>query len=123
MADVSASPSSSSRRSPAYTTREEGDGTSAVSMTDVERGVFVKHMLAGAVAGTVEHTAMFPVDTVKVGHGDDSGQCWCMCCGVVCIIVSNACAYVVMWLSLHLQQVFFAVVTFNAPCVSSTVFN
>ncbi|KAG1672363.1 hypothetical protein FOA52_010981 [Chlamydomonas sp. UWO 241] len=26
---------------------------------------FVSHMIAGATAGTVEHTAMFPVDTIK----------------------------------------------------------
>ena len=26
---------------------------------------FLKHMLAGATAGTVEHVAMFPLDTIK----------------------------------------------------------
>ena len=27
----------------------------------------VTHLIAGAVAGTVEHCGMFPVDTIKVG--------------------------------------------------------
>jgi hypothetical protein len=30
------------------------------------RGSFVHHMIAGSVAGVVEHLCMFPVDTVKV---------------------------------------------------------
>jgi hypothetical protein len=27
---------------------------------------FVRHLIAGATAGTVEHCALFPIDTIKV---------------------------------------------------------
>jgi len=41
------------------------------------RGSFVHHMIAGSAAGVVEHTAMFPVDTFKVGgvpHASRAGE-------------------------------------------------
>eukprot|EP00937_MAST-01D_sp_MAST-1D-sp2_P005758 g5758.t1 len=42
---------------------------------DASRGSFVHHMIAGSAAGVLEHTAMFPVDTVKT-HSQ------CARCGV-----------------------------------------
>lgn len=27
----------------------------------------IKHLAAGAIAGTIEHCGMFPLDTIKVG--------------------------------------------------------
>ena len=33
---------------------------------DPSRGTFLEHMIAGSIAGVVEHVAMFPVDTYKV---------------------------------------------------------
>ena len=33
---------------------------------DPAKGSFLSHMLAGSCAGVIEHTCMFPVDTIKV---------------------------------------------------------
>lgn len=30
------------------------------------KGSFVQHMIAGSIAGAVEHAAMYPLDTYKV---------------------------------------------------------
>eukprot|EP00899_Mesostigma_viride_P019319 jgi/Mesvir1/27389/Mv07193-RA.1 len=41
-------------------------GLDAVQEADLSHGLtFYQHMFAGAVAGVVEHTLMFPVDTIK----------------------------------------------------------
>jgi solute carrier family 25 iron transporter 28/37 len=32
------------------------------------KGHFIHHMIAGSCAGVVEHTCMFPVDTIKVSY-------------------------------------------------------
>jgi solute carrier family 25 iron transporter 28/37 len=52
-------------------------GGGAVVAADADGLTFTQHMMAGALAGTVEHLAMFPLDTVKtrmqaVPHGGAS---------------------------------------------------
>lgn len=49
----------------------EGDGDDACSEADCYESLpvhasFSTHMTAGAVAGVLEHTVMYPVDSVKV---------------------------------------------------------
>ena len=35
------------------------------------------HLLAGAIAGTVEHCGMFPLDTIKVRITEITTPAWC----------------------------------------------
>jgi hypothetical protein len=46
-------------------------------MAEVEfrGGSFMKFVVAGAIAGTAEHTGMFPLDTVKVTFQTLLGVC------------------------------------------------
>ena len=46
---------------------------------DPSKGTFIHHMIAGSRAGVVEHTCMFPVDTVKVIRSVHWPALWRVC--------------------------------------------
>ena len=61
---------------------------------DPSKGKFWHHMLAGSAAGVMEHTAMFPLDTYKVGETADAAR-WqppaCVAPQPSPVFMSNAC--------------------------------
>ncbi|KAG2437655.1 hypothetical protein HYH02_011036 [Chlamydomonas schloesseri] len=63
---VTAASTLSGQRNMADVVCEPSAAPSGASGTQTYDGLsFVSHMVAGSVAGTVEHTAMYPVDTIK----------------------------------------------------------
>eukprot|EP00798_Chlamydomonas_sp_ICE-L_P023375 gene23375-30636_t len=63
---ISDSPSSASETATSASSRFLASSVSEESPSHIYDGLtFVRHMVAGGLAGTMEHAAMYPVDTIK----------------------------------------------------------